>query len=323
MPFPQLTIPSVGIIDIIEIVSNIISSRKIASILSVQIVGVDHMSEVRGLEYWVSMLSHADLPVLKQTARELTALREDDKRLTANSVAKVIARDPIMTVKLLRYLQKHKHKIQTTEIVQVEQALLMLGLEMFFSKIPPGPLAEDILQSHLEALPRMLRVVHRSLRASEYAQDWAVLLRDLHYEEVRIAALLHDFTEILMWCFAPDSMLEIREIRHRDRTLRSHSAQELVLGFNLYELQKELIIQWGLPQLLLTLMNDYGSNNPRIRNVVLAANLARHSARGWDDAALPDDYKDIGELLRMPAEEVMEMIYADAGLVCDINQPHQ
>lgn len=323
MPFPQLTVPPVGIIDIIGIVSNIISSHKIASILSVQIVGVDHMSEARGLEYWVSMLSRADLPVLKQTARELTALREDDKRLTANSVAKVIARDPIMTVKLLRYLQKHKHKIQTTEIVQVEQALLMLGLEMFFSKIPPEPLAEDILQSHLEALPRMLRVVHRSLRASEYAQDWAVLLRDLHYEEVRIAALLHDFTEILMWCFAPDSMLEIREIRHRDRTLRSHSAQELVLGFNLYELQKELIIQWGLPQLLLTLMNDYGSNNPRIRNVVLAANLARHSARGWDDAALPDDYKDIGELLRMPAEEVMEMIYADAGLVCDINQTHQ
>lgn len=281
------------------------------------------MSEVKSLEYWVGLLTHADLPVLKQTARELAALREDDKRLTANSVAEVIARDPIMTVKLLRYLQKHKHKIQTTEIVQIEQALLMLGLGTFFNKIAPEPLAEDMLHSHLIALPRMLRVVHRSHRASEYAKDWAVRLRDLHYEEVRIAALLHDIAEILMWCFAPDSMAEIREMRHKDRTLRSQSAQELVLGFNLIELQKELVVRWSLPQLLFTLMNDYGSDNPRVRNVVLAANLARHSARGWDDAALPDDYKDIGELLRMSAEDVMEMIYVDAGLVCDLNQPHR
>jgi HD-like signal output (HDOD) protein len=281
------------------------------------------MSEVKDLEYWVAMLSHADLPVLKQTARELATLREDDKRLTANSVAEVIARDPIMTVKLLRYLQKHKHKIQTAEVVQIEQALLMLGLGTFFNKILPEPLAEDMLHSHLEALPRMLRVVHRSHRASEYAKDWAVQLRDLHYEEVRIAALLHDLAEILMWCFAPNLMSEISEMRHKDRTLRSQSAQELVLGFNLIELQRELVVQWCLPQLLLTLMNDYGSNNPRVRNVVLAANLARHSARGWDDAALPDDYKDIGELLRMSAEDVMEMIYVDAGLVCGINQPHR
>lgn len=281
------------------------------------------MSEVKDLKYWASTLSHADLPVLKQTARELAALREDDRKLTAISVAGVIARDPIMTVKLLRYLQRHKHKIQTTEIVQIEQALLMLGLGAFFNKIPPDPLAEEMLQSNLEALPHMLRVVHRSHRASEYAKDWAVLLRDLHYEEVRIAALLHDFTEILMWCFAPDSMLKVREIKSKDRALRSHIAQELVFGFNLYELQKELIAQWGLPQLLLNLMNDYSSDNPRVRNVVLAANLARHSARGWDDAALPDDYKDIGELLRMSAEDVMEMVFVDAGLVCDIDQPHQ
>ncbi len=41
------------------------------------------------------------------------------------------------------------------------------------------------------------------------------------------------------------------------------------------------------------------ADQPRVRNVQLAVNLARHSANGWDDAALPDDYKDIGELLRV------------------------
>lgn len=280
------------------------------------------MSENKELERWVSVLSRADLPVLKQTARDVAALREDDDRLTANSIADVLARDPMMTVKLLRYLQQHKRKAQTTEVVQVEQALLMLGVEPFFNNVPPQPVAEEMLKSHIVALPPMLRVVHRSHRASEYAKDWAVRLRDLHFEEVRIAALLHDIAEILMWCFAPEKMLEIRNMQQKDKALRSRDVQQQVLGFALADLQKELALQWGLPELLLILMNDSSAKQPRVRNVVLAVNLARHSANGWDDAALPDDYKDVGELLRIPAAEVMVMVGAEAGIVCDLSKPH-
>ncbi len=280
------------------------------------------MSETGGLEHWVAVLTRADLPVLKQTARDLAALRADDKRLNTYSVAEVIAHDPIMTVKLLRYLQQHKHKSQTTEVVQIEQALLMLGIEALFNKVPPAPLVEETLKSHIVALPPMLRVVHRSQRASEYAKDWAVQLRDLRYEEVRIAALSHDIAEILMWCFAPGPMLEIHGIQQKDKTLRSRDVQQQVLGFMLFDLQRELVAKWGLPQLLLTLMNDSCSKQPRVRNVELAVNLARHTANGWDDAALPDDYKDIGELLRMPAEQVMIMLEADAGILCDLSKPH-
>lgn len=277
------------------------------------------MSEANGLEHWVSTLTRAELPVLKRTARDLAALRADDKRLNAHSVAEVIARDPIMTVKLLRYLQRHKGRAQTTEVVQVEQALLMLGLDPFFNNVAPQPLVEEMLNKHVVALAPMLRVVHRSHRASEYAKDWAVQLRDLHYEEVRVATLLHNIAEILMWCFAPGMMLEIRDIQQKDKTLRSRCVQEQVLGFALVELQKELAVQWGL---LLMLMNDSGTKQPRVRNVELAINLARHSANGWDDAALPDDYKDIGELLRMPAAQVMAMVATDAGTACDISKPH-
>ncbi|OGT03868.1 MAG: metal-dependent hydrolase [Gallionellales bacterium RBG_16_57_15] len=280
------------------------------------------MPKANGLEHWVSVLTRADLPVLKQTARDLTALRVDDKRLNAYSVAEVVARDPIMTVKLLRYLQQHKHRAQTTEVVQVEQALLMLGIEPFFNNVAPQPLVEEMLKNHIVALAPMLRVVHRSHRASEYAKDWAVQLHDLHYEEVRVATLLHDIAEILMWCFAPGKMLEIFNIQQKDKTLRSRGVQEQVFGFSLVDLQKELAVQWGLPELLLMLMNDSGTKQPRVRIVELAVNLARHSANGWDDAALPDDYKDIGELLRMSAAQVMAMVVTDAGTACNISTPH-
>lgn len=277
------------------------------------------MQDDKALNEWVDRLSQSELPVLKYTARDLAALREDDKKLSAQSVAHAIKRDPIMTVKLLRYLQGHKHKAQTTDVVQVDQALLMLGVESFFNNVAPQPLIEDLLRSHVVALPPVLRVIHRSHRASEYAYDWAVYLHDLHFEEVRMTALLHNIAEILMWCFAPDAMLRIHDIQHQDKALRSHAVQEEVLGFTLAALQKALVTQWALPELLHTLTDELSADHARVRIVTLAINLARHSANGWDDAALPDDYKELGELLRITEEEAMIMVTAEAGLVCDLS----
>jgi len=280
-------------------------------------------SEIKGLDHWVAYLTQADLPVLKQTARDLAVLHEDQNKLSARSVASVIAVDPMMTVKLLRYLQQNKHRSQTSEVALVEQALIMLGVEAFYNKIPAAPTVQDVLNGHMDALVQLLHVLHRAHRASAYAYDWAVRLSDLHYEEVRIAALLHDLAEMLMWCFAPQEMMRIRAIQQQDKSLRSRAVQEQVLGFALSDLQKVLIKNWELPELLFTLMDDQNAQKPRVRNVLLAVNLARHSANGWDDAALPDDYKDIAGLLRMTPEQVVVMLGVEAGNVCDLNKPHE
>lgn len=279
-------------------------------------------TESLALKNWVAKLTTADIPVLKQTARALATLQEDENKLSARGVADVIAADPMMTVKLLRYLQHHKHRSQTNEVIQVEQALIMLGVVTFFNKIPASPLVQESLVGKTDALIHLLHVVHRSHRASEYAMDWAIRLSNLHYEEVRIAALLHDLAEMLMWIFAPQDMLKIYEMQQQDKALRSRSVQEQVLGFALGDLQKALVKEWGLPALLLKLMDDDNSKQTQVRNVVLAVNLARHSANGWNDAALPDDYRDLGELLRIPALDAMALVVPDEGAACDISKPH-
>jgi hypothetical protein len=55
-------------------------------------------------------------------------------------------------------------------------------------------------------------------------------------------------------------------------------------------------------------MQNEASGEQRVRNVTLAVNLARHSANGWEDAALPDDYRDIAEFLRMDIDRVMRLV---------------
>jgi HD-like signal output (HDOD) protein len=266
--------------------------------------------EARDLQGWVAFLSQADIPVLRQTLRDLQTLREGGDDVSPHAISLIIARDPLMTVLLLRFLQQHKRSSQTSEVLEVEQALLMLGIESFFNKIVPKKSVEEMLMQHTPALIAALRVVHRSHRASAYAFDWAVRLRDMHFEEVRIAALLRDQVEILMWCFAPVEMLKIKSLQEQDKTMRSGKAQEQIFGFRLVALQRELVKQWQLPALLLNLMDADNSKQQRVLNVVLADRLARHSSHGWDDAALPDDYRAISELLGMKVEDVIGIVNA-------------
>ena len=262
------------------------------------------------MQGWVTFFSHAEIPVLKQTLRDLHVLREEGDKARPLAVSNIITRDPLMTALLLRYLQSHKHRSQTSEVLEVEQALLMLGIEPFFNNVVSKISVEEILSAQTPALIAVLHVVHRSHRASSYAYDWAVRLRDMHFEEVRFAALLRDLAEILMWCFAPAEMLKVQALQKQDKSMRSGIAQEQVFGFRLVALQKELVKEWKLPALLLNLMDAENSQKVRVRNVVMADRLARHSSHGWDDAALPDDYKVIGALLSMKVEDVMDIVGA-------------
>lgn len=267
----------------------------------------------RTLTEWTRFLGEVEIPVLRKTANDLTALRKLESSPSARDAALIIRRDPLMTVKLLRHLQQHKHKRQQQEIMQVEQALIMLGVENALNQVAAEPLVEHLLQSRSAALLHLLQLIHRAHTASGYAFEWAVRLHDTRFEEIRAAALLHDITEMLLRCFVPDKMLEIDKLQQQDKALRSTAAQKTVLGFSIQDLQTTLIKTWRLPELLIMLMDKEQAAHPRVRNVVLAVNLARHSAQGWDDAALPDDYTAISELLRITPAEVKTLVHNTHG----------
>lgn len=263
-----------------------------------------------GIDTWIDFIRSADIPVLKHTAREISKLKEDEDNVSARAISSAVLNDPMMVFKVLSFAQKNKGKKQLQDLVQADQAILMMGTSAFFANLPPTVLVEEVLQSNLPALMQLLKLVRRAHRAAHFAAEWATHLADLHAEEVRTAALLHDLSEMLMWCFAPDKMITIYNKQQADKTLRSAVVQQEVLGFKLLELQTKLVEAFELPPLLSKLMQDSSSNEQRVRNVTVAVNLARHSANGWDDAALPDDYTDASELLRMDIDRIKRIVGA-------------
>ena len=231
---------------------------------------------------------------------------------SARVIAAVILQDPLMTLRVLQYIENNRGRRQATDITTIERALVMIGMGPFFRDFADLPTVEDVLKHHPKALVGLLKVIARARKASSWARDWAALRHDLDIDEITVAALLRYVSEMLMWCFAPVLALKARDMQQMDRTLRSTAVQQQVYGIKLDELQLMLARQWRLPELLTTLIDPGKAELPRVRNVKLACDLARHSANGWNDAALPDDYHAICELLKIDRDTLMKRLGLDA-----------
>jgi HD-like signal output (HDOD) protein len=264
---------------------------------------------LRDVASWAVHFMRAEIPVLADTAETLEALRANEDAVDANLLGETIAGDPLMSLKVLAHVSTHRSSRRITDAETVTAALVLLGIPPFFRAFGPQPTVEDRLADMPDALAGLQAVLRRAERAAKFALAFAVHRMDHDAAVITQAALLHDFAEMLLWCHAPALALEIAERQRIDPTLRSAVAQREVLNIELADLQQTLMRAWRLPELLIRITDDKQARNVQVRNVLLAIRLARHSARGWDNAALPDDYVDIAELLNLGIEPTIKLLH--------------
>jgi len=258
------------------------------------------------VDAYVACFSQEPLPVLKRTVRQLAALREDEDAVSGKQIAATVLSDPLMTLRLLSYMEQHRRKSQNHDITTIDRAVMMIGISPFFRLFGDMPTLEEQLADTPTALVGCLRVIARARRAAHYARDWAILRHDLDVEEITVAALLHDTADILCWAFAPALTQRVYDMQRSDHALRSVAAQREVFGITAKDVQLAVAKEWHLPELLVSLMNSANPDNPRMRTVELANALARHNARGWDNPAIPDDLVAVGHLLRVNREQLIK-----------------
>jgi HD-like signal output (HDOD) protein len=260
---------------------------------------------------WIAFFAQTDLPVLRNSVHELERLRENADTVNGRVLAGVILHDPLLTLKVLAYIETHRRARQTTDITTIDRAIMMIGITPFFRDFQNLSVAEDQLNDHLPALLGLLKSITRARRAAHWARDWAILRRDVDVDEITLATLLHDVAELLMWLFAPKLALQVRNAQLAQPNERSATLQEEIYGVPLYRLKLALTEAWRLPELLAQLLDHRQAENPRVRNVKLAVDLARHSADGWNDPALPDDFTAIRDLLRVDQETLVRRLDVD------------
>ena len=251
------------------------------------------------LAAWVRHLRDAEIPVLAETAGAIEAMRANEDAVDAHGIAEWVAADPLMTLKVLSHAARHRPARVLTDAETLTAALVMMGIAPFFRAFGPQVAIDERLAGQPEALQGLREVLERAHRSARFALAFAVHRRDPDAAVIHEAALLHDFAEMLLWCHAPALALAIRAAQHADPALRSAEVQRAMLNVELIDLQHALMQAWRLPDLLVRITDDRHAEQPAVRNVMLAVRLARHTARGWDNAALPDDVTDVAALLNL------------------------
>lgn len=260
------------------------------------------------LNAWTAHFRTAEIPVLAETAEALEAMRPREDDVDANLIGEMISGDPLMTLKVLAYAATHRGSRMVTDTETVIATLVMMGISPFFRAFGPQPTVQQQLAGEPEALAGLLDTVRRAHRSANFALGFAVHRRDHDAAVIHEAALLHDFAEMLLWCHAPTLALRIRDAQQNNAALRSSAAQREVLNIALPDLQQSLMKSWRLPELLVRISDGAHAQQASVKNVVLAVRLARHSAQGWDNAAIPDDVADVAALLNLSPAAALQLI---------------
>lgn len=273
-----------------------------------------------GVEPWVEHFKEVEIPVLRHTMHQLGELRDAAERINTRKLAAVIENDPLMTLRVFQYMAAHRSKSQEVELTTVERALMMIGTQKFFADFQDLPIIEQQLKGYPKAMLGLLKLMARSRQAAAWAKDWALLRQNPAFEEIMLAALLHDFTELLMCCFAPSLVTRVKDRQAAAPQLRTAAVQNEEYGVVLDELTVELATLWGLPQLLVTLINPANANSANVMNVKLAVDFARHTANGWNNPALPDDCREIEAFLHQGHSNFLERVGAPDELIAAARQ---
>ena len=263
---------------------------------------------LRDLDAWVAWFRDAEIPVLGSTADALEAMRENEDDVDANLIGEMVADDPLMTLKVLAFAAAHRPPRLVTDVETVTAAVVLMGISPFFGSFGVQPTVEERLAQQPEALQGLRDVLHRAHRAANFALAFAVHRMDPDAAVIYEAALLHDFAEMLLWCHAPELALRLRAELRADATLRSQAAQQRLLNVRLTDLQQALMRAWSLPELLIRITDDRHARHPAVQNVMLAIRVARHSADGWDNAALPDDVTAVAQLLNLSEAAALKFV---------------
>lgn len=265
------------------------------------------------LARWAQVLGTVQIPVLRSTRDAIAAWQQRPDRADANSLAHTVLHDPLMTLRVLACVQQRLGSRLRTPVETVTAGIVLLGIEPFFTHLGNPPVLEDRLHSEPDALAGALQAIERSHRAARLAAAFAIQRQDEDAEVLHQAALLDNFAGLLLWCEAPAQALAIARRQQADATLRSSDAQRAVLGVELATLEHTLMAQWGLPDFMRRMTDPGQSVRPGPRCVMLAVRIARHSQAGWDNAALPDDYAELGQLLNVSSAAAAQLVQEVCG----------
>ncbi|MCP3890361.1 MAG: HDOD domain-containing protein [Desulfobulbaceae bacterium] len=172
----------------------------------------------------------------------------DDPDYTLAEVARVVSKDPAVTVRLLRIVNSSLYSF-STEIETVGRAITLLGTQQVHDLVLATSVARSFSEMNLEVMD-----VHRFWRRSLYCAVTCKILGSASAELERrerlfVAGLLHDIGHLIMYQAIPEYSLEAMQLAKND-SIPIHLAERKLFAFDYAGVGGFMLSQWRLPEVL-------------------------------------------------------------------------
>lgn len=167
-----------------------------------------------------------------------------DPRYTAVDIGRVIAKDPALSMRLLRIVNSSFYGFQS-RIDTISRAVTIIGIE----ELQNLALATSIIDSFdnipddlINMTDFWIQSIHCAVIAKLLAKKAAVL----HCERLFITGLLHDIGALIIYTKLPDQSRQILESNVQNKHHLANLERQ-VLGFTRADVGGELAESWRLP----------------------------------------------------------------------------
>lgn len=268
------------------------------------------------LAAWSQYLTGRPIPVLSETAEELSLLAEVEDRhgtVDAHLIEEAIGDDPLMTLRVLSHVARHRTQRQVTDVDTVTSAVVLMGIGPFFKTFSPLPVMEDHLDAFPHAVAEIRRRIRRSWCAARLVTEFALLHAEGYASTLQKAALLHGHATLLLWCHAPALAQTVQDRCAVDPTQDRRPHERAVLNVELDALEHQLARDWHLPASLRRLTDPDDAHSqvllqPQRRLLQIALTLAdRLDREGPQATPTLEELDELSTLLTLSTPSVQRL----------------
>ena len=262
------------------------------------------MSDIRGLQAWMRVLSDQDLPTLNSVVKAICEL-SDDNQSSTHDLTQIILRDADLTSRVLKIANSVHYNRSFTPIKTISRAIVQIG----FINLKNITLASSLIDSFLKGKPRELLIqrLAKSFHAAVQARAMVPYLNNEKQEQVFIAALLRHIGELAILSTGREAVEKF--ISARDL----HPENELglsmeYLGVDIHHLNKSLIREWSLGELVTEACDRQGKHSLMAHVVNLGNEVSLHIHKGMHHARMVQLCEQISEQCEISVEDAHKQI---------------
>jgi len=262
------------------------------------------VAEVRGLSAWMKVIGKLELPSLNSVVKAICDLSDNDDS-SADDLTQIILRDADLTSQVLKVANSVHYNRSYTSIKTVSRAIIQIG----YIDLRNIALASTLIDGFLGGKPKELLIqrLAKSFHAAIQARAISRRLNGNDHEEVFIAALLSNVAELALLATGRPAA-EHFVMQRDEHPHEEHSLALEHLGVGITTLNKALIKEWGLGDLVMEAAEGHSTPNGRVRAVNLGVAISQNIAKGMNHPEMRKLCQDVGQLTNQQVNQVRENI---------------